>query len=54
MRANFQSKWTTLNFSAHILAKMDLGLEIEKSNVGIRISFIEIPCPPILRKNAQL
>ena len=42
MCASFQSKWTTLNFSAQICPKMDLELEIEKINVGIRISILEI------------
>ena len=32
MCVDFQSKWTTLNFSAQICPKMDLGLETEKSN----------------------
>ena len=30
---------------------MDLGLETEKTNVGIRISIPEIPCVPIFRQN---
>ena len=29
---------------------MDLGLKIEKANVGIRISILKIPCVPILTK----
>ena len=32
---------------------MDLGLEIQKANVGIRISILEIPCVPIFRQNGQ-
>ena len=43
MCANFQSKWTTLNPSAKIYPKLDLGLEIQKTNVGIRISILRIP-----------
>ena len=33
---------------------MDLGLEIQKTNVGIRMSILEIPCAPIFRQNEQL
>ena len=33
---------------------MDLGLEIQKTNVGIRMSILEIPCVPIFRQNEQL
>ena len=54
MCANFQSKLTTLNFLAQICQKMDLGLEIQKTNVGIRISIFEIPCMPIFRQNGQI
>ena len=39
--ANFLSKWTTLNFSAQICRKKNLGLVSEKSNVGIRINIVE-------------
>ena len=42
MCANFQLKWIALNFLAQICPKMDLGLEIEKNNVGIRINILEI------------
>ena len=44
---NFQSKWTTLNFSAQICPKKDLGFEAEKNNVGIRINIAETLCVPI-------
>ena len=30
---------------------MDLVLELQKTNVGIQISILEIPCVPIFRKN---
>ena len=40
MLANFQSIWTTLNFLTQFCAKMDLGLENEKSNVTIRINSV--------------
>ena len=33
---------------------MDLGFEIQKAKVGIRISFLEILCVPIFRQNGQL
>ena len=54
MCANFQSKYTTLNFLAQICPKKNLGLEIEKSNVGIRINIIEILCAPIFSQTGQL
>ena len=44
MCAKFQSKWTILNFSAQIYPKKDLELEIEKSNVRIRINIVETLC----------
>ena len=44
----------TLTFSAQNCLKMDLGLEIQKTNVGIRISILEIPCVPIFRQNGHL
>ena len=54
MYANSQAKRTALNCLAQICPKMDLGLEIQKTNVGIKISILEIPCVPILWKNRQL
>ena len=51
--ANFWSKWTTLTFSTKICPKMDLGFEIYKTNVGIRISILEMPCVLFLPKFAQ-
>ena len=42
MHTNFQAKQTTLTFLAQICPKKDLGLEIQKTNVGIRISIFEI------------
>ena len=47
MCANFQSKWTTLNFSAQICPEKDLGLETVKNNVGIRINIVETLCVPM-------
>ena len=54
MRANFQSKWTTLNFSAQICPKKDLGFETEKNNVGIIINIVETLCVPIFNQTGQL
>ena len=54
MRTNFQAKQTALTFLAQICPKMDLGLEIQKTNVGIRITIVKMPCVPIFRKNGQL
>ena len=34
--------------------KGNLGWEIQRTNVGIRISILKIPCVPILRQNEQL
>ena len=54
MCANFQSKQTTLTFLAQICPKRKLGFEIQKTNIGIRISILQIPCVPIFRQNGQL
>ena len=54
MCANFQLKRTTLTFLVQICPKRKLGFEIQKTNVGIRISILEIPCVPIFRQNGQL
>ena len=43
MCANFQAKQTALTFSAQIFPKMDLGLAIQKTIVGIRFSILDIP-----------
>ena len=32
---------------------MDFSFEIQKTNVGIRIAILEIPCVPIFRQNEQ-
>ena len=52
--ANFQANWTTLPFSAQIFPKMDLGLAIQKTVVGIRISILDKPCVPIFSQNERL
>ena len=54
MCANFWAKQTTLTFLAKICPKKDLGLEIQITNVEIRISILEIPCVRIFRQNEQL
>ena len=40
-------------FLAQICPKRKLGFQIQKTNVGIRISILEIPCVPIFRQNGQ-
>ena len=52
--ANFQLKPTTLTLLAQMCQKRKLGFEIQKTNAGIRISILEIPCVPIFRQNGQL
>ena len=43
-----------MTFLAQIFPKRKLRFEIQKTNVGIRISILEIPCVPIFRQNGQL
>ena len=50
----FSDKRTNLNFLAQICPKIDIGLEIQKNIVGIRISIPDIPCVPIFSQNEQL
>ena len=54
MCGNVQPKWTTLNFSAQICPKKDLGFETEKNNVGIRINIVETLYVPIFGQTGQL
>ena len=54
MCANFQAKRTALTLLAQICPKIDLGLQIQKTIVGIRISILEIPCVPIFSQNGEL
>ena len=54
MFTNFQVKQTTLTFLAQICPKRKLEFEIQKNNVGIRISMLEIPCVAISRQNGEL
>ena len=51
MCANLQTKQTTLTFLAQICPKMNLGLEIQKTNVGIRIIILGTLWVPIFRQN---
>ena len=54
MCASFRAKRTALIFAAQIFQKTDLGLEIQKTNVGKRISIFEIPCVPIFRQHEKI
>ena len=50
----FRQKGTIFTFLAQICPKVDLGSEIQKTNVGIRIRILEIACFPIFKQNEQL
>ena len=52
--ASFQAKQTALTLSAQIFPKVDLGLAIQKTIVGRRISILDISCVPIFSQNEQL
>ena len=54
MCANFQQKWITLTFLAQICPKIDLGLEIQKTNVERGISILEILFVPIFKQKKKL
>ena len=54
MCVNFQLKQTTLTFLVQISPKRKLGFEIQKTNVGIRISIFEISCLPVSGQNRQV
>ena len=43
-----------MTFLAQICPKRKLEFEIQKTNVGIKISIFEIPCAPIFKQNEQL
>ena len=53
MGANFQAKETTLTFWPKICPNMNVGLEIQKTNAGIRICILAIPHVPIFKQNEQ-
>ena len=50
----YRREQTTLNFSTQICPKMTWELEIQKSNVGVRIRILEILIALIFRQNRQL
>ena len=52
--ASCQVKQTGLTFSAQICPEMDLGLAIQKTIAGIRISILDISCVPMFSQNEQL
>ena len=52
--ASFQAKQTALTFPAQICPKVDIGLAIQKTIVGIRIRNLDIPCMPMSSQNEQL
>ena len=52
--ATFQAKQTAWTFSAQICPKVDLGLAIKKTIVGIRISILDIPSVPSFSQNKPL
>ena len=54
MCANFQTKRNTLTFLTKICPKMNFRVEIQKTNVGIKISILEILYVPTFRQNGQL
>ena len=50
----FRQRKQLVTFSAQICPKMDLWFKIQKTNVGIRISTLEIRCVAIFSQNGQL
>ena len=54
MRTNFQAKQTTLTFFGPSLPKNGFWVAIQKTNVGIKISILEIPFVSIFKKKRQL
>ena len=51
--ANFQAKRTTLYFSNQICPEMELGLEIQKANIWMKVNVLEILCVPIFRQKGH-
>ena len=51
--ANFQTKQTALTFLSQICLKMDLGLEIRKTNFGIRIKSLRYSVWQFLKKSGN-
>ena len=54
LRVRLQAKWTIRFFRLKFARKMDLSLEFQKTNVGIRISILEIAFFLIFKQNRQL
>ena len=50
----FSGKTDNFDFFGPNCPNMDLGLEIQKTNVTIRISILEITCIPIFRQSERL
>ena len=50
----FRQNKQLLTFSAQICPKVDIGLAVQKTIVGIRFSILDIPCVPIVSQNEQL
>ena len=50
----FQAKEAALTFSAQIFPKTDLELEIQKTNIGIGISILDIIRAPIFSQSRKL
>ena len=48
------AKLDSFQFLGPNLPKMDLGFEIQKTNVRTRISNLEITCVPIFRQHERL
>ena len=52
--SHFLPKQRDLTFSPQIWSKTNLELEIQKTNVAIRISTLKIICMPVFRQKEQL
>ena len=50
----FSAELDNFEFLVQICPKMDLGFEIEKTNLGIRISNLDITCVPLSGKTKTL
>ena len=50
----FSVQTDNFDFFGPNLPKKKIKIEIQKTNVGIRISMFEIPCVPIFRQNGHL
>ena len=50
----FSGKMVKFDFFGPNLSKVNLKLEIHRTNVAMRISILEIPCVPIFRQNRQI